>query len=142
MPADKACLLPEMPPCRFLQSNYIYEYKWIFLALPSPHYCVFKRKPCISFNDSSLVYFGSHHAIFHSLELAFVFPSGVLSFSQHIFSGLLLSTELSAGFLSMTDAILCLPKSTLCFIYWVNVYWGVFFFFTFKKMLRWCPPKR
>lgn len=64
-----------------------------------------------------LIYFGSHHAIFHSLELAFVFPSGVPSFSQHIFSGLLLSTELSAGFLSMTDAILCLPKSTLCFIY-------------------------
>ena len=40
-----------------------------------------------------LIYFSSHYAIFHGLELAFVFPSGVPLFGQYIFSGLLLSAE-------------------------------------------------
>lgn len=42
----------------------------------------------------SLVCFSSHYVVFHSLELAlFGFSSDVPSFSQHIFSGLLLYAE-------------------------------------------------
>ena len=65
----------------------------------------------------SLIHFSSHYAIFLSLKLElFVFSSDILSFIQHISSGLLSYAEHKAGFLSTNDVIHCISQNNPNFL--------------------------